>query len=196
MGTRVAPTSRRAELAATVADLNDLVVFGDLNDDQLAAMTGTVAALVESHEGARRTPWWETTTPSVSYNQRSPFTGDENPRSLNMQISHGGSDVTRAVGHVDVGTAFAGPPGVVHGGVMSGLFDEVIGWLAALADPTVMIVTGRLSVRYRKPTPIRAALEFHAQVVKQTPRLVEVEAECRYGSAVTATAEALMIVRR
>lgn len=194
--TRVVSTSRRAELAASVADLNDLVLFAELDDDELAQLTSSVTSLLNGHDGTRRAPWWESEVPSSDYNRRSPFTGDENPRSLRMQISHGGSDVTRAVGEVEVGHAFTGPPGVVHGGVMSGLFDEVIGWLAALADPTVMIVTGRLSVRYRKPTPVGEALEFHAHVVKQTPRLVEVEAECRVGSTVTATAEALMIVRR
>lgn len=196
MVTRVAPISARADLAATVAELNDLVVFGDLGDDLLAKLNGIVRSLVAEHDGVRRPPWWNDDSPSVSFNHRSPFSGDENPRAPQMRIAHPDGDTNRAIGEVNVPTAFSGPPGAVHGGILSGLFDEVVGWLAALVDPSAMIVTGRLSVRYLKPTPIRVPLEIHAEITKKSRLIVAVTAECRHADTVTATAEALMVVQR
>jgi len=46
-----------------------------------------------------------------------------------------------------------GYPGWVHGGVISGLLDETIGWALAVATGR-FCVTRELVVRYRKPLPI------------------------------------------
>src|SRR6185295_14288549 len=51
-----------------------------------------------------------------------------------------------------------GPPGTVHGGWIAFAFDEILGWANAQAGFPSM--TGKLTIRYRRPTPIGALVEF------------------------------------
>ena len=47
---------------------------------------------------------------------------------------------------------FTGPPGVIHGGAISALFDELLG--VATCHHTVEARTAHLEVDYRRPLPI------------------------------------------
>lgn len=51
-----------------------------------------------------------------------------------------------------LGAAFEGPPGHVHGGVSAMLLDHVLG--DAVSAPGVYRLTGTISVRYRRLTPL------------------------------------------
>lgn len=188
--------SPRAELAARVAELNDLVVFGSLDDAELRTLTDEVAGLLAG-TGQGRRPWWESPQPDLAYRSRSPIAGVENPRAPSVRFDSDTSDdgtVTMAA-EVNLGKAFAGPPGAVHGGVIAGLFDEIVGATAGANAPGRVVVTGKLSVRYRVPTPLRTPLRFEASLGRRSSRLLEVSAACRAADTLTATAEALMVVR-
>ena len=56
------------------------------------------------------------------------------------------------------GTAYEGPPGSVHGGVVAAMFDEVLGMTQSLSGQPGM--TGTLRIRYRRPTPLHRELRF------------------------------------
>jgi acyl-coenzyme A thioesterase PaaI-like protein len=59
---------------------------------------------------------------------------------------------------VELGALCEGPPGLVHGGVSALLLDQLLGEAAAVGGGPGM--TGRLSVQYRRPTPLgRLVLE-------------------------------------
>ncbi len=51
---------------------------------------------------------------------------------------------------------FQGYPGVVHGGIVAAILDEVVGRAIMATDPTVsrFMYTARLTLRYRKTVPI------------------------------------------
>ena len=102
--------------------------------------------------------------------------------------------VPTARGAVTVGPAFAGPPGFVHGGIVAGLLDEAIGWLASATVPDAAVVTGKLSVRFRSPTPVDEPLELQVVVTKHSSRSMHVNAEILANGEVTARGEALMVV--
>ncbi len=51
-----------------------------------------------------------------------------------------------------LGAAFEGPPGHVHGGVSAKILDHVLG--DAASTPGVHRLTGTLTVRYRRLTPL------------------------------------------
>lgn len=104
--------------------------------------------------------------------------------------------VPTARGTVTVGAAFAGPPTFVHGGILAGLVDEAIGWLAAATMPDAGAVTGKLSVRFSAPTPVHAPLDIQVTVTKQTSLSMTIAAEVSVDGTTTVTGEALMIVRR
>ena len=85
-----------------------------------------------------------------------------------------------------------GPPRSVHGGVIAGLFDEILGSAQRLTGK-VGAMTGRLTVRYRRPAPVDEELVFEAWVDDERTRRVTARAECRSGRDLVATAEALFL---
>ncbi len=106
------------------------------------------------------------------------------------------ADVPTAQGQVTVSAAFAGPPGYVHGGIIAGLLDEAIGWLASATVPDAVVVTGKLSVRFRAPTPVARPLDLQVSVTRQTSRSLTMQAVVACDDVPTASGEALMVLRR
>lgn len=60
---------------------------------------------------------------------------------------------------------FQGYPGVVHGGIVAAMLDEVSGRAMLQGEPPRFMVTAKLDVRYRKPVPVgkRIILEGRAK---------------------------------
>lgn len=74
-------------------------------------------------------------------------------------------------GTVCFGLAHGGPPGLVHGGVIASVLDQVLGIAGQAAGHPGMTV--ELSVRFRRPTPIERVLPFEARYVATTGRRIE-----------------------
>jgi uncharacterized protein (TIGR00369 family) len=70
---------------------------------------------------------------------------------------------------------YEGPPGAVHGGIVAAYLDEVLAG-AAVHHTGRMYVTGELSVRYVKPTPIECPLLGRGRATRVTSRYIDVEA--------------------
>lgn len=87
----------------------------------------------------------------------SPLLGRANPLAPPMRFRLEGEVV---VADVTFGHAYEGPPGHVHGGLVSAAFDEVLGATQAMSGSPGM--TGTLTVIYRKPTPLHLPLRFEA----------------------------------
>ncbi len=103
------------------------------------------------------------------------------------------------VGRVRIDRTREGPPHSVHGGVIAGMFDELLGAGQRLTGSRGG-VTGRLTVRFRRPTPIDEDLELRAWVADERTRRIVVKAECRVAGdegravgPVTAEAEAVFL---
>ncbi len=65
--------------------------------------------------------------------------------------------------------------GVVHGGIITTILDEAMGgYLYAMGEKAV---TARLSVRYRKPTPVGAALHIRGWIESRRGRFIDMKAE-------------------
>jgi acyl-coenzyme A thioesterase PaaI-like protein len=84
-----------------------------------------------------------------------------------------------------------GPPGCVHGGWIALAFDEVLGWTNFRAGVGAM--TAHLGIRYRKPTPIGAAVEFRVPWPEVNDRRVHTNATLTADGIVTAEAQGLFI---
>lgn len=68
----------------------------------------------------------------------------------------------------------AGPPGAAHGGIVAAYLDEVLA-AAALRHSGRVCVTGELSVRYVKPTPVGRPLLGRARATKDAGRYIDLE---------------------
>ena len=94
-------------------------------------------------------------------------------------------------GTATFGSAYEGPPGHVHGGFVAAAFDEVLGFAQSMTGNPGM--TGTLTVRYRRPTPLHVELRFEARVLRVEGRKIFTAAQVFMGDAVTAEAEAIFI---
>ena len=77
-----------------------------------------------------------------------------------------------------------GGPGLVHGGIVGAALDEACGLLATWYR--FPAVTARFTIRFRKPVPIKQALEVSARVTGRRGRRLEIAGELRNADEVLA----------
>jgi acyl-coenzyme A thioesterase PaaI-like protein len=124
----------------------------------------------------------------------SPVMGLNNPLSPPLVVHvvdgpEGGHPEIRAEAWFD--WAYEGPPNGVHGGVVAEVFDDVLGAATIVAGNPGM--TGTLTIRYRKLTPIRTPLRIEARCLSRSGRKVKAWAGIYHGDLLTAEADGLFI---
>jgi len=118
----------------------------------------------------------------------SPQLGSANPLAPPIVIDVEGEVV---IGRARFGPAYEGPPGCVHGGFVAAAFDEVLGMAQTLSGQVGM--TGTLTVRYRRPTPLYTDLRFEGRLDGVSGRKVLTSANLFAGEDLTAEATGLFI---
>ena len=116
--------------------------------------------------------------------------GVNNPYGLKLNFRmEEGCFVTETV----LAREYQGYTGVAHGGIVSTMLDEAMGgYLVALGEKAL---TGRLSVRYRHPTPIGVKLRIEGRIEARRGNLVKMKAAvCLPDGTVTAEGTADMAV--
>jgi hypothetical protein len=111
-----------------------------------------------------------------------------NPLALPVRMTW---DPPTAIGHARFGSAYEGPPGCVHGGVISGVFDQVFN--VANLKNGVAGPTANLSIDYRSPTPLLRDLVFEGWVERVESRKVYTRGRVVHDGHVTAEAQGLFI---
>ncbi|MCA9995784.1 MAG: PaaI family thioesterase [Anaerolineales bacterium] len=67
--------------------------------------------------------------------------------------------------------AFQGYPGVVHGGVVAAMLDEVVARVAMIADHHHFMMSVKLEVKYRHPVPTEVPLHIVGRIERLRGRL-------------------------
>lgn len=111
--------------------------------------------------------------------------GDMNEYGLHADITT--NDDNTSYCKITVPSRFQGWKGMVHGGIISTLLDEIS--IYACRKISLRGVTAEIDVKFRKPVPIDTELELKAKVVDQKRRLIMVEAELLVNGVIHATAE-------
>ncbi len=195
MSTTSTSAALAAEIRSLAASLHEFEADPDTRMEVLRQLRQARAAL---ETGSRRLRWYEQPggVDSVKTRNRdlSPFSGSLNAMAPPMRLLLGSNDrgEPAMIGRVSLDRLREGPPHTVHGGVVAGLFDEILGAGQRLSERPGG-VTGRLTVRYRKPTPLGRDLEFRAWVHDERSRTLVMRADCRVGSSVSAEAEAMFV---
>lgn len=123
------------------------------------------------------------------YLPRSPLVGVVSPLAPPIEYEYrNGRLFGRGVFHA----AYEGPPGYVHGGWVALGFDEILGMANIASGHPGM--TGRLSVRYRRPTPLHRPVEFEGWTEQVDGRRVMTRGTLAVDGSVTAEAEGLFVV--
>jgi acyl-coenzyme A thioesterase PaaI-like protein len=87
--------------------------------------------------------------------------------------------------------AYQGPPGYVHGAFVAAAFDELLGIANAVSGNPAM--TGKLEIRYLRPTPIGLPLELVARNTGKAGRRVLASGTIAHQGVVTAEAEGVFV---
>lgn len=99
----------------------------------------------------------------------------------------------RSTADFDLGARFEGPPGLVHGGVSALLLDQLLGEAAGAGGKPGM--TARLTLNYRRPTPL-GALHGEARIDRTEGYKTWVVGHIADAEGVCVEAEGLFILPR
>ena len=163
---------------ATVAEVTELL-------DRAAVLLATAQRqgeftpdVVDVHRPHHFSPW-------------SPVIGYGNPVAPPVEMTVGEGTAT---GRATFGWTYQGPPGLVHGAVIAGVYDDVLG-LANLGAG-VPAMTGTLTIKFRKPTPLHREIVFEANVQRVEGRKVFTTGQSTVDGEVTTEADGIFIQRR
>lgn len=181
-------------LAAATRSLIDHLTSTDAATEELGELARTVEGVVQRLEAAPggRNLWGFAET-ATSGNARamfdnSPIVGMANPIAPPMRVTFEDGLVR---GTVVFGKAYEGPPGHVHGGFVAAVMDDGLGMVQALTERPGM--TGTLTVRYRRPTPLYREIVFEGRVDRVEGRKIFTTAMLKAGDVVCAEAEGLFV---
>ena len=182
---RLATAMRRVidRLVQVAAPENDLAAAADALEryaDRLATYP-----VSRTYEGFAETA---NAGDTHAFFDHSPLIGMANPMAPPIRLAVIGD---RVEGHVNFGVPYEGPPGHVHGGFLAAAFDEVLGMAQSLTGNPGM--TGTLTIRYRRPTPLLKELVFDARVERVEGRKIITRGTVSSDGVVTAEAEGIFI---
>lgn len=120
--------------------------------------------------------------------ETNPIGGFSNPLAPPINMWFEGD---RAYGSAQMGWAYEGPPGSVHGGFVAAVFDQFMGMAQLLGKQPGM--TGTLTTRYHKPTPLNIELRLEAWMLRTEGRKTIMRAEMRADEVLTASCEGLFV---
>ncbi len=192
-----APAGQRAalhRLAAALRGLNNVLMDTAADEAALNYAAESAESLLADLEKLPRDRtlwgWAETSTAgnTRAHFDSSPVIGLGNavapPLRLNIVED-------RVEGWANFGNAYEGPPGHVHGGWVAAALDELLGMAQSLTGQGGM--TGTLSIRYRRPTPLHRDLQLVGKVDRVEGRKIFTTGTLSAGDTLCAEAEGVFI---
>ena len=187
----------RRRLAAAMRPIITMTVAAELDDATLTEAADAMEAIAErltARSGPRRTrnqP--DLARAAQDFFPTSPIIGLANPVAppVRVAVVEGADGRPEIRGRANFGFAYEGPPTCVHGGVIAELLDEVLGAANIVAEHPAM--TGTLTIRYRKPTPLNTDLRVEARFVRQDGRKIYAWGGIYSGDVLTAEADGVFI---
>lgn len=120
--------------------------------------------------------------------------GVENDNGLHLRFYESDSEPVQVIAEYTVPKQFQGYPGVVHGGIIAAMLDEVASRTVMRGVPPRVVVTARLSIRYRKPVPVETPLRLVGRVVEDKGKVATVAGQLTdVNGLVLAEAEAVVV---
>lgn len=118
--------------------------------------------------------------------------GLENPFGLHLHFYDDGQG--RVSAEYSVHERFQGYPGIVHGGIIASMLDEVVGRTLMAGDPNHFFVSAKLTIRYRNAVPTCQPLKLSGWLIKDRGRTALAKAELRLpDGSIGAEAEAILV---
>ena len=164
--------AERERLADAVRHLIEITTTSDAPAEELERAAAEVEGLAERLAPHPRHGPKQPHLPDLRDLQRTfwrdPVIGRSNPIAPPVDVEIRDEVVT---GRANLGLAHEGPPGYVHGAVIAGVFDQILG-LANLASGNVGM-TGTLTIRYLRPTPLSTDADLAWKALLRHHRLAK-----------------------
>lgn len=97
--------------------------------------------------------------------------GVNNPYGLRMRFFETENEEVHA--RYSIPERFQGYPGIAHGGVIAAMLDEVGSRTFFRGSPPRLVVTAKMSVRYRRPVPVGVPLRLVGKKVADGGRVCQ-----------------------
>lgn len=182
----------RERLADAIRKLIEHAVVSDVPDEDVADIADQLESIDERLQAYPRSRFRPRELPDFNDLQATfrgdPILGEHNPLAPPVWVTR---DDQTIHGRVTLGPAYEGPPGYVHGAIIAGIFDMLLG-MANIASGSPGM-TGTLTVKYRKPTPLHTELAFEAKTDRVDGRKTHTRGTLRIGDDVYAEAEAVFV---
>ena len=189
-------TPERAELASSIRGLIDAALsVEEVPPETLTDVAHAIEQLTFRLGRPRSEGSGYTHKDHGDYLPRSPVVGEASPLSPRIDwesVEENGRFVIEARG--SFGAPYEGPPGFVHGGWVACTFDELLGIANIQGGHPGM--TARLTVHYRRPTPLFRELRIRAWVERVEGRRIMARAEIYDGDVLTAEADGVFVQPR
>jgi acyl-coenzyme A thioesterase PaaI-like protein len=184
----------RFEVSAQLRRLLSAVVGRLVPERELSEAAGVLRELADRLEeaagpGRRPRPEPDPTRHPQDFFPTSPVIGFANPVAPPVMVETDGEGGLRGSAWFDY--QYEGPPTCVHGGVIALVFDELLGAANIAAGCPGM--TGTLTIRYRRPTPLRTDLRLEARCTGRQGRKITTRGAILLGDELLAEAEGLFI---
>lgn len=101
--------------------------------------------------------------------------GRKNPAGLYMRFFDNGKD--EVLSEYTVAERYQSYPGIVHGGILASMLDEVVGRVAMIGDHHHFMVSVKLQVLYRHPVPVETPLIIRGRIIHLRGRLGKAQGE-------------------
>lgn len=163
-------------------------------DDLMAKATDRLAPHLDADPAARGV-YATSHGDWLTFFRHNPIIGRDNPLAPEVALRFepaadaiGGQEL---VATTTLGIAHEGPIGLVHGGVIAGLFDQFLALVNI--DNGLFAYTGTLTISYRGPCPLGVELELRCRTVAREGRKVRTTGELRAGGRLVAEAEGVFV---
>ncbi|HTY25672.1 MAG TPA: PaaI family thioesterase [Desulfomonilaceae bacterium] len=104
------------------------------------------------------------------------FCGPRNPIGLRLTFYETETEPNEVVCRLVPSSLYAGYGKILHGGIQSGLFDEIMGWFSLVLTGQLG-VTGSLQIEFLKPLYVEQEIEVRCQATSQEGARVNFSAE-------------------
>ncbi|MGE0325595.1 MAG: PaaI family thioesterase [Polyangiaceae bacterium] len=184
--------ARRA-LVSELRQLGDQLMRSQGDATCFEAATALIVAAREVIQRAPTRSFFEAhqardTSAHEEWADRSPVIGHANPAAPPLSLEIEGDEVAGRGTYCEL---FQGGPGCVHGGHIAAGFDHVLG--AAALRRGVVCMTGKLSVKYRKPVRLGVPVEYRARIKDVVGRATLVVGELHGAGQLLAEAEGMFV---
>lgn len=126
----------------------------------------------------------------INFSEKCFVCGKNNVDGLHLDI-HRDDEKLAAKAEIAVPSKFCGWEGIIHGGIISTLLDEIMAYAAFTHDQKG--VTGEINVRFRKPMPAEKTVTVEGFVESQKGRILYTAGKITLGGELIAEATAKMV---